>query len=78
MKTDDKQKSQTIRAFISLLGIIFLCYLQAAWSTAGMPTVVSTLLWTIYAVQIFVLSCRLFKIKISTFSKVLSALKKIK
>lgn len=65
-----KRKSK-IEDVIKLICLMCMCSLTAMWGVA-IPAIMQIMLWAIYVAEILVLSCRLFRIKISTISNVLN------
>ena len=59
-----------LKYLAQVLGVLALCYLQSYWPAMGMPEFMHDMLWMTYGGQIFILSCKLFGIRIDALRKV--------
>ena len=71
----DINRHMWLKNIAKLSIVITMCYLQVVWNNLGMPTYLQIVLWTIYTVQIFILSSRLFGIRLSSIFRYLNIIK---
>lgn len=70
-------KMQLFKEFSKFACLLGICYLQSEWPLEGIPTALMMFLWTVYVIEIAILSLRMFNIKTAHIKDILKIFKSL-